>query len=239
MEKQNGYLTLELLSDIELFFSENVSPETIILSDDEFHHCVKVFRKKTDDEIFVTDGKGNLFHCNITKIEKSQLTAKIISTESKQEKFPNYYFCIPLLRNKDRFRFALEKLIELGITKIILFKAQRSVADKINPDKLKKISIETIKQSLQTILPEIVIISSLKELNSSEGAKIIFDQKAIQRFDKKFLSSTRPTYFIFGPEGGLSDEEINSLNDTKIYSLADNRLRSETAIIKVASIITL
>lgn len=229
---------MELLSDIELFYSENIKSDLIILTDDEFHHCTKVFRKKAGDDIFVTDGKGNLFHCNITKVEKSQLTAKINSTESKKEKFPDYYFCIPLLRNKDRFRFALEKLIELGITKIILFKAKRSVADKINQDKLKKIAIETIKQSLQTILPRIVVISSLKELNSSEGTKIIFDQKAIQKFDNKLLSNTQPTYFIFGPEGGLSEEEINCLNDRKMFSLADNRLRSETAIIKVASVVT-
>lgn len=232
-------MTLELLSDIELFFSENVFSDSIILSDDEFHHCTKVFRKKINDEIFVTDGKGNLFHCNIVEIKRNQLTAKIILTHSRQEKFPNYFFCIPLLRNKDRLRFAFEKLIELGITKIILFKAQRSVADKINADKLKKIAVETIKQSLQTILPNIVIIPSLNELNNSLGTKIIFDQKADKKFDKKFVENNHQTYFIFGPEGGLSDEEINLLDDKKIYSLADNRLRSETAIIKVASIITL
>ncbi|MEP0862787.1 MAG: 16S rRNA (uracil(1498)-N(3))-methyltransferase [Ignavibacterium sp.] len=239
MEKQNGYLTLEWLSDIELFYSEEVSSDSIILSNDEFHHCTKVFRKKIGDEIFITDGKGKIYNCTIEKTGKKELKAVINSSVSFEEKFPNYIFCIPLLRNKDRFRFAIEKLIEQGITRIFLFKAQRTVSEKINIDKLNKIAIETIKQSLQSILPEFKVVSSLKELNKYKGNKIIFNQKSELKFDKKFINESEPHYFIFGPEGGLTEEERELLLDKNIYSLADNRLRSETAIIKAASIITL
>lgn len=232
-------MTLELLSDIELFYSEEVSSDSIILSNDEFHHCTKVFRKKIGDEIFITDGKGKIYNCTIETIGKQELKAVINSSVSFEEKFPTYIFCIPLLRNKDRFRFAIEKLIEQGITRIFLFKARRAVAEKINIDKLNKIAIETIKQSLQSILPEIKVVSSLKELNNFKGHKIIFDQKSELKFDKKFINANEPHYFIFGPEGGLTEEETESLLDKNIFSLADNRLRSETAIIKVASILTL
>lgn len=239
MEKQNGFLTLELLSDIELFYSEEVSSDSIILSNDEFHHCTKVFRKKIGDEIFITDGKGKIYNCKIESIGKKELKALINSSISFEEKFPNYIFCIPLLRNKDRFKFAIEKLIELGITKIIIFKAKRAVAEKINADKVKKLGIESIKQSLQSILPEFQFISSLEELNKYIGRKIIFEQKCEIKFDKKLIDLTSVNYFIFGPEGGLTGEEIESLSDKNMFSLAENRLRSETAIIKVASVITL
>jgi 16S rRNA (uracil1498-N3)-methyltransferase len=238
LEKQNGYLTLELLSDIELFYSEKVSSNLIILSDDEFHHCTRVFRKKNGEEIFVTDGKGRIYFCRIKTISKKDLTAEIISVKSFQEKFPDFIFCIPLLRNKERFRFAIEKLIELGITKIILYKAQRSVTDKINTDKLNKVAIETIKQSLQAILPEIKFITSLDKLNQYDGNKIIFDQKVNRKFEKQLIKNIERNYFIFGPEGGLTEEEINSIDDKEIYSLAENRLRTETAVLKVASVIT-
>lgn len=239
MEKQNGFLTLELLSDIELFYSEEVSSDSIILSNDEFHHCTKVFRKKIGDEIFITDGKGKIYNCKIESIGKKELKALINSSISFEEKFPNYIFCIPLLRNKDRFKFAIEKLIELGITKIIIFKAKRAVAEKINADKVKKLGIESIKQSLQSILPEFQFISSLEELNKYIGRKIIFEQKCEIKFDKKLIDLTSVNYFIFGPEGGLTGEEIELLSDKNMFSLAENRLRSETAIIKVASVITL
>lgn len=230
---------MEFLSDIELFYSENVLKDSIILVDDEFHHCTNVFRKKIGDEIYITDGKGKIYRCEIKFIGKKELTAEIIASVSFKDKYPNFIFCIPVLRNKDRFRFTLEKLIELGITKIKIYKAQRSVADKININKLNKIAIETIKQSLQSIVPEIKIISSLKELNQFVGQKIIFEQKSKTKFDKILIDPDKPSYFIFGPEGGLTEEEINSLSDFNFFSLADNRLRSETAIIKVASIVTL
>ena len=43
--------------------------------------------------------------------------------------------------------------------------------------------------------------------------------------------------FVFGPEGSLTKEEIKFLNPDKIVKLSENRLRSETAIIKAASIL--
>ncbi|MCL6495671.1 MAG: RNA methyltransferase, partial [Ignavibacterium sp.] len=163
-----------------------------------------------------------------------------LTKSNKQKiKHPNFHFCIPILKNKDRLRFAIEKLIELGITNIIIYKAERAVSEKFNFDKYKKVAVETIKQSLQANLPVIKSIGSLTELNSFEGVKIIFDQNAEIKFDKNMIDIGDINYFIFGPEGGLTDKEMKSLNNQQKFSLAENRLRTETAIIKVASVLTL
>ncbi len=229
---------MELLSDIELFYSEDVFPDKIILSSDELHHCIKVFRKTIGDEIFITDGKGNIYNCRIEKISDKELFASILNTKEVKVKFQNFNFCIPILRNKDRFRFALEKLIELGISNIIIFKASRSVPDKVNTDKIKKIAIEAIKQSLQANLPSVRVINRISDLSNFEGNKIIFHQRSQKKFSVDLINKDVDYFFIFGPEGGLTDEEINSLNNSQLCSIADNRLRTETAILKVASIIT-
>lgn len=238
MVTQNGFLTLEFLSNIELFFSEEITDKKISLRDDEFIHCVKVFRYKSGDKIFVTDGNGKVYHCTISEIHKNFLDTEIITYTVQKIKFPHIHFCIPLLRNKDRFRFAFEKLIELGITNIVIYKAERSIKEKFNLEKYKKIAIETIKQSLQANLPEIKIVQSINELISLQGEKIIFEQNSQNRFDKNLIKTTTANYFIFGPEGGLSENEINLLRGAQKFSLAENRLRTETAIIKAASILT-
>ncbi|MGQ9644542.1 MAG: RsmE family RNA methyltransferase [Ignavibacterium sp.] len=230
---------MEFLSDIELFFTDKVSDNKIILRDDDFIHCIKVFRYKAGDKVFVTDGNGKIYHCEISRIYKNELQAEILSHIKQKIKYPNFHFCIPILKNKDRFRFAFEKLIELGITNIIIYKAERAISEKFNFDKYKKVAIETIKQSLQSNLPVIKSIGSLTELNSFEGNKIIFEQNAEIKFDSNMVNKSDICYFIFGPEGGLTDKEINSINDHKKFSLAENRLRTETAIIKVASVLTL
>jgi 16S rRNA (uracil1498-N3)-methyltransferase len=236
---KNGYLTLEFLSDIELFFSDELSDKKIILKDDDFIHCARVFRYKAGDKVFVTDGYGKIYHCEISSIHKNELEAEILSYTEQKIKYRNYHFCIPILKNKDRFRFAFEKLIELGITNIIIYKAERAISEKFNFDKYKKVAVETIKQSLQANLPVIKSIGPLKELNSFEGNKIIFEQNAEIKFDKNIIDISDINYFIFGPEGGLTEGEINSINSHKKFSLAENRLRAETAIIKVASVLTL
>lgn len=230
---------MEFLSDIELFFTDELSDKKIILKDDDFLHCTKVFRYKAGDKVFVTDGSGKIYHCEINRIYKNDLEAEILSYTEQKIKYPNFHFCIPILKNKDRFRFAFEKLIELGITNIIIYKAERAISEKFNFDKYKKVAIETIKQSLQANLPVINSIGSLTELNSFEGNKIIFEQNAEIKFDNNMINKSDIYYFIFGPEGGLTDREINSLSNHIKFSLADNRLRTETAIIKVTSVLTL
>lgn len=230
---------MEFLSDIELFFTDELSEKKLILKDDDFIHCTKVFRYKAGDKVFVTDGNGKIYHCEISRIYKNELEAEILSCTEQKIKYPSLHFCIPILKNKDRFRFAFEKLIELGITNIIIYKAERAISEKFNFDKYKKVAIETIKQSLQANLPVIKSICSLTELNSFEGNKIIFEQNAEIKFDNNMINKSDICYFIFGPEGGLTDGEINSLSNHKIFSLAENRLRTETAIIKVVSVLTL
>lgn len=230
---------MEFLSDIELFFTDKLSDKKIILKSDDFIHCTKVFRYKVGDKVFVTDGNGKIYHCEINCIYKNELEAEILSYTEQKIKYPNFYFCIPILKNKDRLRFAFEKLIELGITNITIYKAERAISEKFNFDKYKKIAIETIKQSLQANLPVIKSIDSLTKLNSFKGNKIIFEQSAEIKFDNNLINKSDICYFIFGPEGGLTDGEINSLSNHKIFSLAENRLRTETAIIKVASVLTL
>lgn len=239
MVTTNGYSTLEFLSDIELFFSDELSDKKIILKDDDFIHCTKVFRYKAGDKVFVTDGKGKIYHCEICSILKNELEAVILSYTEQEIKYPNFHFCIPTLKNKDRFRFAFEKLIELGITNIIIYKADRAISEKFNVDKYKKVAVEAIKQSLQANLPVLKSIGTITELNSYEGNKIIFEQNAEIKFDKNMIDISDINYFIFGPEGGLTEREIKSLNNQKKFSLAENRLRTETAIIKAASVLTL
>ena len=68
-----------------------------------------------------------------------------------------------------------------------------------------------------------------------DGEKIIFDQSGKNIFSKEIIKSDVNYYFIFGPEGGFVEEEQSYFS--KVFSLAENRLRSETAIVKCASLI--
>jgi 16S rRNA (uracil1498-N3)-methyltransferase len=228
---------LEHLSDIELYFTpaELIQGNELQLEGKEFHHSVNVMRNSVGDILFVTDGEGSIFKCKISKVNKTELSAQIIDHQQFEDKLINIWFCIPVLKNTDRLKFAFEKCVELGITNFILFTSRRSIPQKINPDKYRKTALAAMKQSLRTFLPNI-ISASFTEIADLSGNKIHFDQKSEKVFDGR-MNLNELTYFIFGPEGGFDKLEIELVNPEKHFTLSSNRLRSETAIIKCASLL--
>ena len=133
--------------------------------------------------------------------------------------------------------FAIEKCTELGVSNFIVFQAGRAISKGFNQKRIDKIVISAMKQSLSSWLPKVKYIGSLEEVNSSIGEKIIFDQNSTQYFNRDALARGQNQYLIFGPEGGFTPEETSLFDDSIKYKLADNRLRTETAIIKAVSLL--
>ena len=236
--KDNGFLILVRLSNIELFYSprENISGETISLTGDEFKHAVKVMRSKIGDTIYITNGYGLIFKTEVLSIDKDNLSAKIVETIKTENKFENIFFCIPKLKNPGRFKFAIEKCVELGVTNFNIYESNRTIAIGTNIERWEKIALSAMKQSLRAYLPKIQLVNDLSNIAELNGEKIIFEQNAEKNF--KFNNDRGiKYYFVFGPEGGLTDVEIQLFESEEIYTLSGNRLRSETAIIKVASLL--
>ena len=237
--KQNGYLILEHLSDIELYYSSSklVEIEKITLQGEELHHAVNVMRNSVGDLIHITDGEGTIYKSEIVEIKKINLIAAIEEKLIYENGAANIWFCIPVLKNPDRLKFSVEKCVELGITNFIVFTSKHTISKKINIEKLEKTILAAMKQSLRAFLPKIST-SRFDEIIKFPGTKILFDQKAKSVFDGDF-NLKEPTYFLFGPEGGFDETEINSVRPENRFALSANRLRSETAIIKCASLIEL
>lgn len=228
----------EFLSDVELYYTlpENCGVE-ITLAGDEFKHAVKVMRHKPGDELYVTNGYGEIFLCEVKLVEKDIIKLEVIKTFPYKNNLVNIYFCLPKLKNPDRLEFALEKCTELGITNFIIFESERTVSRSSKLERWNKIVLSAMKQSLRSFLPEILEIKSLSIVKDYPGEKIIFEQSAGTYFNNFKIDLVRKYFFLFGPEGGFSDEELRLFDDSKIYKLAENRLRSETAIIKCASML--
>jgi 16S rRNA (uracil1498-N3)-methyltransferase len=230
---------LEHLSNIELYYtpSELIEAKQLILAGDEFHHSVKVMRNSVGDTIFVTDGKGSIFNSKITSISDKQLLASVVKKNLFKNEAENIWFCIPILRNPDRLKFAFEKCVELGITNFILFSSKRTISKKINTEKFQKTTLTAMKQSIRAFLPQIVS-SNFNDIINFDGRRILFDQNAKAMFDGN-QNFNKPTYFLFGPEGCFDENEIEVVEQENRFSLSTNRLRSETAIIKCASLLKL
>ena len=239
LANNNGYLELEHLSNIELYYSEpeNVTDEFVTIVGDEFKHITKVMRHKIGDEIYITDGLGKIFSTVLISISKTEAKTSIKKEYKYGNKFRNVIFCIPKLKSHERFEFALEKSVELGITNFIIYNPNRGVTKGSKFNRWNKMVLSAMKQSLRSYLPTISEFISLEEIAKLEGEVIILEQNSESSVIDLKLSYGKSYYFVFGPEGGLSQDELNLVGNNRIYSLAENRLRTETAVIKVAAIL--
>ncbi|MEW6701975.1 MAG: RsmE family RNA methyltransferase [Bacteroidota bacterium] len=259
------------LSDVELYYTNQpVIDNSIRIEGEECHHIVDVMRHKVGDEIFITDGFGVIYQSNISAVEKKKIIAGIIDSKKYENKFSNVWFCVPRLKSAERFEFALEKSVELGITNFIVFDSKRTVTKGAKIERWRKILLAAMKQSLRAWLPNISYAKSIYEIANACGEKIFFDQNASQTF-QQFLSANTQSilrksakggfgpsekadsyYFLFGPEGGFTEEELKTCllclpdrqetgkmaNSVLRIRLTENRLRSETAIVTAASILS-
>ena len=150
-----------------------------------------------------------------------------------------------MLKNPGRFEWFLEKATEMGIREIIPIICERTVKQHFRYDRMKSICVSAMIQSKQVWIPKLpkpVIFTSLFE-------DISYKQRFIAHCadkEKKSLSSILdkgldPTLILIGPEGDFTNDEITIANrhDFHSVSLGETRLRTETAAVAAAAVLTL
>ncbi|MGE5363886.1 MAG: RsmE family RNA methyltransferase [Bacteroidota bacterium] len=228
------------LSNTELYYGTvDVESSALVISTEEFHHLSRVMRHRTGDEIFVTDGNGSIYSTVLSETDKDRAIVEIKERISYDNPLRNITFCICRLKNPDRFEFALEKLTELGITDIIVYDSENTVSKTDKKERWEKLILSAMKQSLRSYLPDIKYRSSIDDIISLNGNHIIFEQNAEEKLTSFVFNKSDHYYLIFGPEGGLTDKEIGKVKKEHQLRLTNNRLRSETAIVSVASYLSL
>ena len=141
---------------MQYFFSTDILDDKIILSKEESRHCIGVLRCKEGDSINIVDGLGNRFECQIIVANKSRVETKIIKSflSEIENKFYIHIIIAPTKSNQ-RIEWFVEKAIEIGIDEISFISCANSERKKINLDRINKIAITAMKQSLKSIVPKI------------------------------------------------------------------------------------
>ncbi len=215
-----------------------------LLPEKEAHHLVRVCRKKIGEEIFLIDGKGKEYLGKITRIIEKGKSLKVeveILTLHRVETLPPVEIIsfIPLLKG-DKTEFLIEKGVELGIHKFIVFESTFTIAKFTSQkfERFKEKALSAMKQSGRLFFPQIEIkrdlLTYLKEIPIIEGLKLLASpdgKPCILEFLDIIKNPKEKIYLLSGPEGGLSEEEIaEALSKGFIkVSLSPYVLRSETA----------
>ena len=230
---------------MQLFYTPDISDKKYTFSREESRHCIKVLRKKISDNIYLVDGKGNLYHTTLIDDNPKSCMVKVkyIVRDFKKRNYRIHIVVSPT-KNNVRFEWFLEKVTELGIDEITPIICQNSERKVMKPARLNKILVAAMKQSLKAYLPQLNEAITWKEFirqkfntdrfvaHLREGSKTPL---------KKWLKPQQDVMILIGPEGDFSDTEVREAMSSGFVpvSLGKSRLRTETAAIAACHTINL
>ncbi|MGN0214649.1 MAG: 16S rRNA (uracil(1498)-N(3))-methyltransferase [Muribaculaceae bacterium] len=212
--------------------------ETLTLPEEESGHCVRVLRLKEGDEVEVVDGKGNCCRCRITLAHHKRCAVEVIEVENQPPHWgKSINIAIAPTKNLDRMEWMVEKCTEMGVDSIVPLRCRYSERKELKRERLNKIAVSAMKQSLKCTLPEINEMTPIAEVIGTpfEGRKYIAycDPSVPRRLFAQEYNPDEDALIMIGPEGDFSPEEIKSALDSGFIpiSLGDSRLRTETAAV--------
>lgn len=231
---------------MQLFYNPQISTNTknFTFDKNESKHIIRVLRKKEGDQLFITNGNGYLFNAELIAANDRKCTIQIISYEKKPKEW-NYTLHIAMAPTKlnDRFKWFLEKATEIGIDEITPIICENSERKMVKIERLEKILISAMKQSLKYQLPKLNAAINFSDFirNNVDGKKLIAHcENTTKKTIKSQLKSQNKITVLIGPEGDFSSKEISLALHHKYIplSLGKSRLRTETAGVVVCNTIS-
>ena len=232
---------------MQQYFIDTLAPnigEVIEITDSEtFNHIFRVMRVKEGDFLNLVFNDQKLAHVRVISEGKVEILD-----------YPTYHVELPFdvtiavgYPKGDKLDFIVQKATELGASEILAFPATWSVsrpdAKKLDKkrQRLAKIAQGASEQSKRLKIPHIELLSKQKDLldkfsdydnvlvayeesaKEGEGSALVENLKKTQKGDKLLV--------IFGPEGGLSPDEVGTFISLGASSmgLGPRIMRAETA----------
>jgi len=230
---------------MQLFYSAEIDESSTHFSFDkeESRHIVKVLRKRENDLIHLTNGKGFLFEGEIITASEKKCELKITEHSFFEPSQYELHLAVAPTKMNDRYEWFLEKATEIGIHEITPVICDRSERKEVKTERFEKILQAAMKQSLQYYLPKLNNPIRLSEFLQKENNGQLFIAHCMESDKKELAKEVTPKgkiTILIGPEGDFSEKEVQlalAKNYTPV-SLGNTRLRTETAAIYACAVVS-
>jgi len=230
--------------DLPFFFVEQLNTSTIIMDENTSRYMINVLRLQKGEEVLLTNGKGKKANGFITNADRKKCIVEISGLETEEKKKSQVGIGISLIKNTSRFEWFLEKATEIGVGEIIPLICTRTEKEKFRFDRMHNILVSAMLQSQQYWLP---FLHQPTEVNNV--LQMTFEEKYIahcedsgrKSLSSEPLNSATSKLILIGPEGDFTHEEIEAAlkNNFTPVSLGNTRLRTETAAIVAATLLSI
>ncbi|MFT4033054.1 MAG: RsmE family RNA methyltransferase [Siphonobacter sp.] len=233
---------------MHVFYQPDIQ-EKRYLDEEESRHAVKVLRLGLGDSIRIIDGKGGLFDAEIIDPDPRKCAIFIRSSNlDTTEKKYGIHLVITPTKDLDRIEWMLEKCVEIGVDEVTFILTRRTderywKGKSIHPDRLEKIAVSAVKQSLKRYVPRVnglMMWESFLQKDFTDSQLFIAHLEPTERRLLQIAAQPGATYvMLIGPEGDFTSQEIEQAKEKGFspVSLGESRLRTETA--GLVSVLTL
>ncbi|MBM3861061.1 MAG: 16S rRNA (uracil(1498)-N(3))-methyltransferase [Verrucomicrobia bacterium] len=210
------------------------------LAGDEAHHCRDVFRLRSEDEIEVFDGCGNVVRCRIEALSKREVRLAALERRHAPPLPCRITLAVAVIRKN--FEFIIQKATELGVNGIMPLITERTIVRADKTPRWTEIALEACKQCGNNWLPLVTPAQSLEEFL---GAPSHFDLRLVAALHpgakpvKSLLRSARSVCVLIGPEGDFTPAEYAAIGAAGFtpVTLGPLVLRADTAAIYALSVV--
>ncbi|MFZ9100729.1 MAG: 16S rRNA (uracil(1498)-N(3))-methyltransferase [Candidatus Planktophila sp.] len=201
---------------------------------DDALHAIRVLRIGTGEIFNLSDGAGSWSRVQVQSVGKKSAEVRVLES-GFQEELPVSFTVIQAIPKGDRIKETIELCTEGGADQIVMWKAARSIGK--SDDKIEKLQItarEASKQSRRFRIPKVFGVATtnyvIDEIAKSDLV-IVFHESATQKVSELVKPGAQKVAIIIGPEGGLTDEEVDlfAASGAKVALMGRPVLRSAHA----------
>jgi 16S rRNA (uracil1498-N3)-methyltransferase len=213
----------------------------VTLEGDEARHLARVRRVGVGETVELFDGLGNVASGAVIEIGRDRVEIAIADIRPGGRDLRGSLTLATAVPKGERFDWLVEKATELGVTRLVPLRTERSVVDPraAKLERLRRVVVEACKQSGRSRLMEIGEAASWDEwLRTGSGA----ETRLIAHPGGTGLGAIRleaGVVLAIGPEGGFTDGEVGAAKSAgySAIGLGQTILRIETAALAACAVV--
>ena len=197
------------------------------------HYLGEVMRRRPGGRVLLFNGRDGEFVARVEAVRREGASLRVERQTRSQTPEPDLWLVFALLK-RSATELVVQKATELGAASLHPVITERSIVQRINPDRLNAIAIEAAEQSERLTVPELCPARSLAALLSGWPCHRRLFVAVERRTAPPLTGIGDPCALLVGPEGGFAPAELDALQRYRFVtpvSLGPRILRADTACI--------